>query len=244
MSSLATKAAQPDEQEEARDGSQEEIMKDHDQHRLRREPHSMPPNFRVTNIIGDLTIDPPDNAIVIHSVNCLGQWGSGVALALVTALPAAYKVYQECCKKHSPEGLLGTALLIPPQKDDYDLKYKPMKPRRWVYCLFVSEGYGRATKRKPGKAKPEEIIRHTRNALKEVREVLFLGQQKKVDSWGSAVDEYGQEQEPKLELIWACKFNSGSFGVKWETTMEIIKDIFEGRNGDMWEGEMKVVSRV
>jgi ADP-ribose 1''-phosphate phosphatase len=209
------------------------------------------PNITITDLTGDLTIDPPDNSIVIHSVNCLGEWGSGVALALAKALPDAFEVYRNECKRQtSPESLLGQVLLIPPQKGDYDLTPAadgsglPRRPRRWVCCLFVSEGYGRATKTKPGKAKPADIIRHTRRALELFRNVLSTGKMGEVVLWESETEEAGRGEKPKLDAVWACKFNSGSFGVKWQTTLDIIKEVFqEDRDGVAWGGEIKVVSR-
>lgn len=209
----------------------------------------MPPNLKITNLSGDLTIDPPDNSIVIHAVNCLGEWGSGVALALAKALPGAYRVYKDLCKRHenAPNKLLGLAQLIPPQKGDFDLAPRSNgsspRRRRWVWCLFVSEGYGRRTKTKRGKSKPADIIRHTRRALEEVRRMLFVGQAGTIADWGiEEINEDGRELQPILDVIWACKFNSGSFGVKWETTLAIVKDVLEGRNGDVWQGEMRVIS--
>jgi ADP-ribose 1''-phosphate phosphatase len=209
----------------------------------------MPRNLKITNLSGNLTIDPPDNSIVIHAVNCLGEWGSGVALALAKALPGAYRVYKDLCKQHenAPDNLLGLAQLIPPQKGDFDLAPRSNgsspRRRRWVWCLFVSEGYGRQTKTKPGKSKPADIIRHTRKALEDVRHMLFMGQTGQMPDWGSEeIDRDGHALQPILDVIWACKFNSGSFGVKWAITLTIIKDILEGRNGDIWHGEIRVIS--
>lgn len=208
----------------------------------------MPEYLTITNLTGDLTIDPPDNSIVIHSVNCLGQWGSGVALALAEALPGAYRVYQDFCKRGPPETLLGFALLISPQKEDYDLTPKadgsPTRSRRYVWCLFVSEGYGRRTKTKPGKSKPADIMRHTKSALEQVKSVLSMGQQGKLtEPWDENAEDLDDDgNKPDIGVIWVCKFNSGSFGIKWETTLDMIKDIFGVRNGEVWEGEIRVVA--
>jgi ADP-ribose 1''-phosphate phosphatase len=196
--------------------------------------------LKITKITGDLTVDPPDNSIVIHSVNCLGEWGSGVALALKNALPGAYKVYKDYCKDTPPEILLGINWLIAPQEGDYDLTPaadgSPTKPRIWVYCLFVSEGYGRRTKTKAGKSRPANIIRHTRQALKGVASTLFHGRKGEKVDWGEGL---GREDGPDCDVVWTCKFNSGSFGIKWETTLKLMEEIL---TAEMWEGELRVVS--
>lgn len=202
-----------------------------------------PRNLKITNVTGDLTADPPNNSIVIHSVNCLGEWGSGVALALKNVLPGAYKVYRDYCRKNSADTLLGFNFLIRPQEGDYDLTPAadgpPTKPRIWVYCLFVSEGYGRRTKTKPGRSKPADIYKHTKKALRGVKDTLLYGQ------WGEMVNRGGDletDYGPNTDVVWTCKFNSGSFGIKWETTLKVIQEIFaeDGENG--WEGELRVVS--
>lgn len=236
----------PEENPQARSGTKSEKKDDQDQQQ--NSTTVLWPDLKITNLIGDLTIDPPDNSIVIHSVNCLGEWGSGVALALAKTLPGAYEVYRsECKQQKSPESLLGQVRLIPPQRGDYDLtptangSGSPRRPRRWVCCLFVSEGYGRATKTKPGKAKPAHIIIHTRRALEIVRYFLTTGKMGEVVHWGTETEE---DEKPNLDAIWACKFNSGSFGVKWETTLGIIKEVFQqDQDGVAWRGEIKVVSR-
>lgn len=174
-------------------------------------------SFTITHLIGDLTIDPPKNAVLIHSVNCAGEWGSGVALALAKKFPAAFKVYQEECQK-SPEALLGTCSLIRPQ-DGKEAEC------HWIACLFVSESYGRKTKTKPGKAKPADITKYTKTALEDLRRELETYQLP------------GNDTAPDVNELWACKFNSGSFGVKWETTVKVIEGVFRG-----WEGQITVVS--
>ena len=222
-----------------------------DQQQQQNSKPASPPNVKITNLTGDLTIDPPDKSIVIHAVNCLGEWGSGVALALAKALTGAYEVYKnECRQKKPPETMLGGILLIPPQKGDYDLtpaadgSGSPRRPRRWVCCLFVSVGYGRATKTKPGKSKPADIIRHTRTALGRLREFLSTGKMKEVAYWKSETEEKAGQDKSALDNIWTCKFNSGSFGVKWDTTLDVIKEVFqEFQDEEGWSGEIKVVSR-
>ena len=176
------------------------------------------PSTFITNLTGDLTADPPKNAVLIHSVNCEGQWGSGVALALAKKFPGAFKVYEKECKK-SQEELLGTCYLIPPQDDEEDTE------PRWIACLFVSESYGAKTKTKPGKGKRADITRYTKTALEALR--------KELETYSGTPGN-----GPDVRELWACKFNSGSFGVRWERTVMVIEEVFEG-----WEGgQMMVVS--
>ncbi len=188
-------------------------------------------SLAIIDVTGDLTTDPPDNSILIHSVNCAGEWGSGVALALAKALPGAYEVYADHCNDHDAGALLGSCLLIPPCEVDQKSGKRKVssqdQSRRWVACLFSSESYGRKTKSKAGKSSPNAITANTERALHDLRRQL---------------EGYPRESNagnPRLDLqeLWACKFNSGSFGVKWEATVKIIQEVFEG-----WDGEMKVVS--
>ena len=185
--------------------------------------------FTITTLTGDLTIDPPDNAVLTHSVNCAGEWGSGVALALARALPAAYGVYADHCKEHEANALLGSCLLIPPQDFDVSSRNRkadfPDRPRWWVACLFTSESYGKKTKSKPGKSSPKEITADTKLALLDLRLQLENCQQ----------ESNAGKPRPDPKELWACKFNSGSFGVKWEKTVKVIEEVFEG-----WDGKMKV----
>jgi len=42
----------------------------------------------------------------------------------------------------------------------------------------------------------------------------------------SALGEHDRYEVPGA--LWACKFNSGAFGVDWEDTLEIIESEFRG----------------
>lgn len=138
-----------------------------------------------------------------------------------------------------PRHLAGECLLIPPQIEDYQdddmlekkvLKGKPhpltdcrqtYKQRRWIACLFTSVGYGTKNTRfsNPGRDSPEKILRQTRMALESLRAQLE-------DYARSDLGEHDQYAVPGD--LWACKFNSGAFGVDWEETMEIIESEFQG----------------
>lgn len=87
-----------------------------------------------------------------------------------------------------------------------------------------------------------EIVKYTQKALEGVRDTLHMVQQRKVVDWGGEPEE-DRNELPNTDVIWVCKFNSGSFGVKWEATLKIIEDVFEAQDVGIWEGEMVVVSR-
>ena len=134
--------------------------------------------------------------------------------------------------------------------------------KHWIGCLFTSYSYGRKTKLKVGKDPPDKILSNTRAALEDLRkqvEVLGMGQLdprregvangtdclhgargKGADGNRVVDDGHGKahaDTNSKLGSLYACKFNSGSFGVEWEDTRALIDEVFEGS-----ERVMRVVS--
>ncbi len=172
--------------------------------------------------------------------------------------PAAFKVYNAYCKEN--ENLDGTCLLIPPQVSDYStstqhdhrsqsrskrrkVSSKPTWGKHWIGCLFTSKGYGKPTKYKPGKDKPEKILENTRKALEDLKkQVVEMDQEtvgengevdevEKVETGDQAVSKDQAKQQNKQQIpgpLYACKFNSGSFGVEWEDTRKLIEEAFQG----------------
>ena len=144
------------------------------------------------------TIPPP--SILVHSTNCFGEWGAGVALAIHKLFPEADKVYKSHCDSYRPRenawpskaGLLGTALLIPPQKGDIKSNgsgqdKNGMENGVWIACLFTSYGYGRPSKRKAGVDCKADIRSQTVGALKDLRRLVGLLQRGEYE----VVDEDG-----------------------------------------------------
>lgn len=176
--------------------------------------------------------DLPTNTILVHSTNCFGESGAGIAKAIAALLPGATEVYKEHCDslragdKDWPDKskLLGTCLLIPPQEADVKAKGKKI----WLADLFTSYGYGRPTNKKAGKDKKADIIKQTKDALQDLRSQL------KGVSDGSVGT--GKIEAP-ANACYSPKFNSGSFGVKWEETEQLLKDEF-----DDWEGEWFILA--
>ncbi|PYI07164.1 hypothetical protein BO78DRAFT_469442 [Aspergillus sclerotiicarbonarius CBS 121057] len=168
---------------------------------------------RVSEIQGNI-FDAPDGAGLIHACNCRGSWGKGIAKAFRERYPAAYEIYRSHCRKCSsgprynyvpadggtrkiraPEG---TALIIPPQKKDYEAG---SSKRHWIICLFTSRGFGR-------KVSPEDIIlKNTELAVADMQKQL--GQLE-----GGEVD---------VSELWSCQFNSGLFGVEWAHSKDILE---------------------
>ncbi|RAL05468.1 MIF domain protein [Aspergillus ibericus CBS 121593] len=168
---------------------------------------------RVAEIQGNI-FDAPDGAGLIHACNCRGSWGKGIAKAFRQRYPAAYEIYRSHCRKCSfslrynnvpneggtrkvrvPEG---TALIIPPQKKDYE---GGMSKRHWIICLFTSRGFGR-------KVSPEEIV------LKNT-ELAVADMQRQLDQL--------REGEGDVSELWSCRFNSGLFGVEWARSRDILE---------------------
>ena len=125
--------------------------------------------------------------------------------------------------------------------------------KHWVCCLFTSYSYGKPTKLKAGKDPPEKILSNTRAALKDLRaqaEKLDVEQADPELKNAADVEEvtneaggkgakrdrvadkdtYKAEKGLRVNLgpLYACKFNSGSFGVDWKDTRTLIEEAFDG----------------
>ena len=177
--------------------------------------------FKLNYVTGNLATSAPDNAVLIHSCNCVGKWGTGVATALAKKFPKLAETCQEYCKDHSIEELLGTCVMAWAEDED-------VSRTQWVACLFTSKGYGKKTPHHPGKSSPAAITAHTRTALQDLRQQL--------EDYKDSTPPPG-EKHPDVSQLWACKFNSGFFGVEWAVTEQVLLEVFSG-----WNGEMKIVS--
>ncbi|KUJ23965.1 uncharacterized protein LY89DRAFT_703231 [Mollisia scopiformis] len=100
------------------------------------------------------------------------------------------------------------------------LLIEPCGPsKHWIACLFTSAKHGR------GKDKPDEILENTRRAVEDLLEKV-------------------KEAEGKGEMVGSlrmCKINSGKFGVEWERTEMVLKEVEvkEGHRGvvEVWDRE-------
>lgn len=72
--------------------------------------------------------------------------------------------------------------------------------QHWIGCLFTSAKYGK------GKDKPDQIVRNTAHSMPMLLELINLA-------------------DTEITGIRMCKINSGKFGVPWEKTEEVLKNI-------------------
>ncbi len=97
---------------------------------------------------GSLFKAPKENTILVHSCNCMGRWGSGIAIEFKRRFPESYNHYQELCEKHCPENLIG-------------MSFQFHRPKlQSIGYLFTSRDYG-------SNIDPQlQILLHTRTAVR------------------------------------------------------------------------------
>ena len=192
------------------------------------------PKLRKREHIGDI-LDAPTNALIIHAVNCLGEWGSGIALHLRKSQIIPYIIYTGFCqyKASGRKSPLGECLLIDPDDDQVIDREATTDPSSmtWMACLFTSIGYGtKITTRNPGRGTKEEILHATASAVDHMlRQLSILYGEV---ATGSAARP--RRYHPPLEL-WTCQFNSGNFKVPWEESEKILVEALKA-----WEHVGKV----
>ncbi|KAG9964802.1 hypothetical protein KCU61_g2262, partial [Aureobasidium melanogenum] len=153
------------------------------------------PNVVVTERKGDL-FAAPNNTLLLHACNCVGSWGAGIALAFKKHYPNHFAIYEAHCKSKTPNSLLSTCLLIPPQ---------PTGPRHWIGCLFTSRKYGR------GKDSKDDIMDSTDSALQDMLEQLGDLENKPSQIWMCKINS-GSFKVPWSQtkaLIEALTFKDG-----------------------------------
>ncbi|KAF3397735.1 ADP-ribose 1''-phosphate phosphatase [Penicillium rolfsii] len=179
-------------------------------------PHSL-----IREVTADL-FDAPEGSGLIHACNTEGSWGAGIAQAFRERYPAAYRFYQSHCRAYarSKEPVeivsafstpqsgqtvlylpLGTALIIPPQPEDYNAGSK----QHWIICLFTSRGFGRHVDQ------PNMILNSTQAALRDLKDKL--------------VDLLIDGTEPSPTALYSCQFNSGLFRIPWRRTQGLLKSV-------------------
>jgi ADP-ribose 1''-phosphate phosphatase len=154
------------------------------------------PNITLTERIGNL-FDAPSNTLLVHACNCVGSWNAGIALAFQKKYPAHYAIYQAHCKSRTPNSLLSTCLLIPPQPDS--------GPNHWIGYLFTSRKYGR------GKDSKDDILDSTDSALQDMLEQLEDLKKKPKGVWMCKINS-GSFKVPwsqTKKLIEALTFKGG-----------------------------------
>lgn len=100
--------------------------------------------MRYEEVTGNVLDSFHPGTFLVHSCNCYGNWGMGIAYALLCRYPRPYEEHKKYCKEREPSKLIGTSQVILPER---------------IICLFTSIGHGR------NKGTPAEILRDTRLAL-------------------------------------------------------------------------------
>ncbi|KAI9820553.1 MAG: ADP-ribose 1''-phosphate phosphatase [Thelocarpon impressellum] len=151
---------------------------------------------------GDVFEAPP-GSVLLHSCNCLGVWGSGIAARFKGLYPAAFRIYRDHCTrdKNLPSQLLGTCLLIPPQVADV-----AAGRQHYVACLLTSVRTGSR------KDSAERVLEATRTAAADL-----IAQVEEAQEAGMCVGE-----------VYACRYNSGHFAVRWERTRAVLEKVGMG----------------
>lgn len=148
--------------------------------------------LRLNGLYGDLFGGVPANSVLIHSCNCLGSWGDGIAREFRTRYPNAYQAYKSHCEASTPATLLGMALLIQPGEGD---------PSHWIACLFTSKKGGAAHDPK------DKMLSNTEKSMRNLLQHLYY--QEAINKMS-----FSQLRMPKI--------NAGIFGVPWAETDALL----------------------
>ena len=121
----------------------------------------------------------------------------------------------------------GTALIIPPQKRDYESKKADeenakekegaatttTKKKHWIICLFTSRQFGKNV------SPPDTILANTELAIADMKEQLARLAVRNTDEG----EENGSGMSAPREL-WSCRFNSGLFRVEWSRSRRVLEE--------------------
>ena len=113
----------------------------------------------------------------------------------------------------------GTALIIPPQKRDYEAegadkgKGDTTKKKHWIICLFTSRQFGKNV------SPPDTILANTELAIADMKEQLARLAVRNTDEG----EENGSGMSAPREL-WSCRFNSGLFRVEWSRSRRVMEE--------------------
>ncbi|AJP37107.1 AQG_2a_G0002410.mRNA.1.CDS.1 [Saccharomyces cerevisiae] len=167
----------------------------------------------ITYVKGNILKPKSYARILIHSCNCNGSWGGGIAYQLALRYPKAEKDYVEVCEKYG-SNLLGKCILLPSYENS-DLL---------ICCLFTSSFGGSSHGEK------QSILNYTKLALDKLK--TFREAKDKTRTSEDSIGDYlnGHIKYPigeyKLEMP---QINSGIFGVPWKETERVLEEF----SGDM-----------
>lgn len=167
----------------------------------------------VRHITGNILHATGYPRILIHSCNCGGSWGGGIAYQLAVRYPKAEDVYIDACNKYGNQ-LLGKCLFIPSYKND-DLI---------ICCLFTSAFGGASHDYK------KSILNYTEQGLQNVKTWYYEGEDAVNDPVEKDINRVIKNlnkslKDYKLEMP---KINSGIFGVPWEETENVLEKFDKG----------------
>lgn len=150
--------------------------------------------------------------ILIHSCNCNGSWGGGIAYQLGVKYPNAESYYIELCERFGAD-LLGKFVLLPSCTDSTLL----------IGCLFTASFGG------PNQGSGESILKYTKLALEDMRKKVVEGAVG-LDDIDVFSNTYMEAYKGKLKTPISAhqlempKINSGIFGVPWQKTERLLEE--------------------
>ena len=115
----------------------------------------------------------------------------------------------------------GTALIIPPQKRDYEAegadkgKGDTTKKKHWIICLFTSRQFGKNV------SPPDTILANTELAIADMKEQLARLAVRTTDEGEQDGGSSGMSAPGEL---WSCRFNSGLFRVEWSRSRRVLEE--------------------
>lgn len=183
---------------------------------------------------GDIFAVTPFPSILLHSCNCFGSWGGGVAAGFAWKFRSGLRAHEKYCKKYKtdPKELLGLSQVIATSRDDKG--NKPIKMAesvspKFIVCLFTSLHGGHNAD------SPGSILKNTDRALKNLETKLFSDpkdlynitndeaeKQAITDLRKAFENEKAGGEQKKLD-IFMPQINSGIFQTPWEDTEWILK---------------------
>lgn len=127
----------------------------------------------------------------------------------------------------------GTALIIPPQKRDYESEKADeekakgkegattttttttttTKKKHWIICLFTSRQFGKNV------SPPDTILANTELAIAEMKEQLARLAVRNINE-----DEGNGSGMSAPRELWSCRFNSGLFRVEWSRSRRVMEE--------------------
>ncbi|CEP63539.1 ADP-ribose 1''-phosphate phosphatase LALA0_S08e04808g [Lachancea lanzarotensis] len=150
--------------------------------------------------------------ILIHSCNCNGSWGGGIAYQLGVKYPKAEKDYNEICERFGSQ-LLGKFVLIPSYSDSTLL----------IGCLFTATFGG------SNQGSGSDILHNTELSLEDMRILLQQPVKRSTNDIDVFLSQYMENVKGNLRYQLAeyhlemPQINSGIFGVPWPKTEALLK---------------------